>query len=101
MKDQVLREGRPGSLFRKVPQFGIVQLDDNVEIGANTTIDRARFGRTWIQEGVKIDNLVTISAAAPEHRQRVSLPYLGSAKLQHRQECLCHISLASACRLES
>ena len=45
----------------KVPQVGIVQIDDDVEIGANTTIDRARFGRTWIQEGVKIDNLVQIA----------------------------------------
>jgi UDP-3-O-[3-hydroxymyristoyl] glucosamine N-acyltransferase len=32
-----------------------------VEIGANTTIDRARFGRTWIQQGAKIDNLVQIA----------------------------------------
>jgi UDP-3-O-[3-hydroxymyristoyl] glucosamine N-acyltransferase len=46
---------------QKVPQIGIVQIDDDVEIGANTTIDRARFGRTWIQEGVKIDNLVQIA----------------------------------------
>jgi UDP-3-O-[3-hydroxymyristoyl] glucosamine N-acyltransferase len=38
-----------------------VQIDDDVEIGANTTIDRARFGRTWIQEGAKIDNLVQIA----------------------------------------
>ncbi len=45
----------------KVPQIGIVQIDNDVEIGANTTIDRARFGRTWIQEGVKIDNLVQIA----------------------------------------
>ncbi|HEY1582648.1 MAG TPA: UDP-3-O-(3-hydroxymyristoyl)glucosamine N-acyltransferase, partial [Chthoniobacterales bacterium] len=46
---------------KKVPQIGIVQIDDDVEIGANATIDRARFGRTWIQEGVKIDNLVQIA----------------------------------------
>jgi len=46
---------------QKIPQIGIVQIDDDVEIGANTTIDRARFGRTWIQEGVKIDNLVQIA----------------------------------------
>jgi UDP-3-O-[3-hydroxymyristoyl] glucosamine N-acyltransferase len=46
---------------QKVPQLGIVQIDDDVEIGANTTIDRARFGRTWIQQGVKIDNLVQIA----------------------------------------
>jgi UDP-3-O-[3-hydroxymyristoyl] glucosamine N-acyltransferase len=42
----------------KIPQTGIVQVDDDVEIGANTTIDRARFGRTWIGAGTKIDNLV-------------------------------------------
>jgi UDP-3-O-[3-hydroxymyristoyl] glucosamine N-acyltransferase len=47
--------------YQKVPQLGIVQIDNDVEIGANTTIDRARFGRTWIQEGVKIDNLVQIA----------------------------------------
>jgi UDP-3-O-[3-hydroxymyristoyl] glucosamine N-acyltransferase len=47
--------------YEKVPQVGIVQIDDDVEIGANTTIDRARFGRTWIQKGVKIDNLVQIA----------------------------------------
>jgi UDP-3-O-[3-hydroxymyristoyl] glucosamine N-acyltransferase len=46
---------------QKIQQLGIVQIDDEVEIGANTTIDRARFGRTWIQEGVKIDNLVQIA----------------------------------------
>jgi len=46
---------------KKIPQMGIVQIDDDVEIGANTTIDRARFGRTWIQAGVKIDNLVQIA----------------------------------------
>jgi UDP-3-O-[3-hydroxymyristoyl] glucosamine N-acyltransferase len=47
--------------YTKVPQIGIVQIDNDVEIGANTTIDRARFGRTWIQEGVKIDNLVQVA----------------------------------------
>jgi UDP-3-O-[3-hydroxymyristoyl] glucosamine N-acyltransferase len=44
----------------KVPQTGIVQIDDDVEIGANTTIDRARFGRTWVKTNVKIDNQVMI-----------------------------------------
>jgi UDP-3-O-[3-hydroxymyristoyl] glucosamine N-acyltransferase len=46
---------------QKIQQLGIVQIDDDVEIGANTTVDRARFGRTWVQEGVKIDNLVQIA----------------------------------------
>ncbi len=45
----------------KIPQRGIVQIDDDVEIGSLTTIDRARFGRTWIKRGVKIDNLVQIA----------------------------------------
>ena len=35
---------------QKIQQLGIVQIDDDVEIGANTTVDRARFGRTWIQK---------------------------------------------------
>jgi len=47
--------------YEKIPQVGIVQIDDDVEIGANTTIDRGRFGRTWIKRGVKIDNLVQIA----------------------------------------
>jgi len=47
--------------YQKIQQLGIVQIDDDVEIGANTTVDRARFGRTWIQQGVKIDNLVQIA----------------------------------------
>ncbi|MHC1729896.1 MAG: UDP-3-O-(3-hydroxymyristoyl)glucosamine N-acyltransferase [Syntrophobacteraceae bacterium] len=45
----------------KIPQTGIVQIDDDVEIGANTTIDRATFGKTWIKRGAKIDNLVMIA----------------------------------------
>ena len=44
----------------KIEQVGIVQIDDDVEIGSCTTVDRARFGRTWIGEGCKIDNLVQI-----------------------------------------
>jgi UDP-3-O-[3-hydroxymyristoyl] glucosamine N-acyltransferase len=47
--------------YQKIQQLGIVQIDDDVEIGANTSVDRARFGRTWIQEGVKIDNLVQVA----------------------------------------
>jgi UDP-3-O-[3-hydroxymyristoyl] glucosamine N-acyltransferase len=50
-----------GSSYFKIPQVGIVQIDDDVEIGANCTIDRATMGKTWIQRGVKIDNLVQIA----------------------------------------
>jgi UDP-3-O-[3-hydroxymyristoyl] glucosamine N-acyltransferase len=45
----------------KIAHTGHVQIDDDVEIGANTTIDRARFGKTHIGEGTKIDNLVMIA----------------------------------------
>jgi UDP-3-O-[3-hydroxymyristoyl] glucosamine N-acyltransferase len=51
----------PGRENVKIPQVGIVQIDDDVEIGANTTIDRGTMGKTWIQRGVKIDNLVQIA----------------------------------------
>ena len=50
-----------GKRHQKVPQTGIVRIDDDVEIGAGNTIDRAAFGRTWIQKGVKTDNLVHIA----------------------------------------
>lgn len=50
-----------GDAFVKVPQLGNVKIDDNVEIGSNTSVDRATLGSTWIQSGVKIDNLVQIA----------------------------------------
>jgi UDP-3-O-[3-hydroxymyristoyl] glucosamine N-acyltransferase len=51
----------PGKDNTKIPQVGIVQIDDDVEIGANSTIDRATMTKTWIQRNVKIDNLVQIA----------------------------------------
>ena len=50
-----------GQKYYKIPQTGMVQIDDDVEIGAGNTIDRATFGKTWIKKGVKIDNLVHIA----------------------------------------
>ena len=52
---------RNGERWDKIPQIGIVEIGDDVEIGANTTIDRARFGKTVIEDGVKIDNLVQVA----------------------------------------
>ena len=49
-----------GGRHIKIDQVGIVEIGDDVEIGANTTIDRARFGKTVVGEGTKIDNLVQI-----------------------------------------
>ena len=48
-------------VHHKIPQIGTVVIEDDVEIGANVTIDRARFDKTWIKKGVKIDNLVQIA----------------------------------------
>jgi len=45
----------------KIPQIGTVLIENDVEIGANVTVDRARFGKTVIGEGTKIDNLVQIA----------------------------------------
>ncbi len=50
-----------GEKYYKIPHTGIVQIDDDVEIGAGNTIDRATFGKTWIKSGVKTDNLVHIA----------------------------------------
>ena len=47
--------------YEKIPQIGIVILEDNVEIGANTCIDRATMGATVIRKGVKLDNLIQIA----------------------------------------
>lgn len=49
------------SSYEKIPQLGNVVLEDNVEIGANTTIDRALIGSTIIEKGCKIDNLCQIA----------------------------------------
>ncbi|MDO4527743.1 MAG: UDP-3-O-(3-hydroxymyristoyl)glucosamine N-acyltransferase [bacterium] len=52
--------GPQGPNIAKVPQVGIVEIGNDVEIGSNTCIDRARFGRTRIGDCTKIDNLVQI-----------------------------------------
>jgi len=52
---------RDGASSVKIPQTGIVQIDDQVEIGANNCIDRAALGKTWIKRGTKIDNLVQVA----------------------------------------
>lgn len=50
-----------GDDYMKIPQIGNVILEDNVEIGANTTVDRATMGSTVIRKGVKLDNLIQIA----------------------------------------
>ncbi|WP_295648042.1 UDP-3-O-(3-hydroxymyristoyl)glucosamine N-acyltransferase [uncultured Mucilaginibacter sp.] len=52
---------KPDGTYTKVSQIGNVILEDNVEVGANTTIDRATLGSTIIRKGVKLDNLIQIA----------------------------------------
>jgi len=50
-----------GSEYKKIPQIGNVVIEDDVELGSNTTIDRATMGSTIIRKGVKLDNLIQIA----------------------------------------
>lgn len=47
--------------YEKIPQIGIVTIEDDVEIGANTCVDRSTMGSTYVRRGVKLDNLVQIA----------------------------------------
>lgn len=47
--------------YEKIPQTGIVVIEDDVEIGANTTVDRATFGQTTVGRGTKLDNLIQVA----------------------------------------
>jgi UDP-3-O-[3-hydroxymyristoyl] glucosamine N-acyltransferase len=70
----------------KRPHVGIVQLDDDVEIGANTCIDRGTFGKTWVKTGAKIDNLVQLghNVVIGEHSFLVAqVGVAGSTKTGH------------------
>jgi len=51
----------PDGSYKKIPQTGNVVIEDNCEVGANTTIDRASIGSTIIRKGVKLDNLIQIA----------------------------------------
>lgn len=51
----------PDGSYNKIPQLGIVEIADNVEIGANTTVDRATMGRTYVGHGTKLDNLIQVA----------------------------------------
>jgi UDP-3-O-[3-hydroxymyristoyl] glucosamine N-acyltransferase len=51
----------PDGTYEKIPQVGIVVIEDDVEIGANTTIDRATIGETRVKKGVKLDNLIQVA----------------------------------------
>ena len=70
-------------VYEKIPQLGIVEIGDNVEIGANATIDRAVMGATRIEDGVKIDNLVQIAHNCVISRNTVMAAQCGIAGSTH------------------
>jgi len=81
----------------KIEQVGIVEIGDDVEVGANTTIDRARFGKTLIGEGTKIDNLVQIghNCVIGKHCLIISLTGIsGSSRLGNYVTCAGQVGIA-------
>ena len=69
--------------FEKIPQMGGVILEDDVEIGANTTVDRATFGNTVIGKGTKLDNLIQIAHNVKVGENNVFAAQVGVAGSTH------------------
>lgn len=65
--------------YNKIPQIGIVTIEDDVELGANTCIDRSTMGSTYIRRGVKLDNLVQIAHNCDIHSHTVMSAQTGVA----------------------
>ncbi len=80
--------------YDTVDQVGIVVIEDHVDIGANTTIDRARFGRTVIGEGTKIDNLVQIGHNVTVGKHTVIVSQSGVAGSSHLGN---YVTVAAQC----
>ena len=70
---------KPDGTFDKIPQLGNVIIEDNVEIGANTCIDRAKTDSTIIRKGVKLDNLIQIGHNVEIGENTVSSAQMGIA----------------------
>jgi UDP-3-O-[3-hydroxymyristoyl] glucosamine N-acyltransferase len=65
--------------YDKIPQIGIVTIEDDVEIGANTCIDRSTMGSTYIRKGAKLDNLIQIAHNAEVGKNTVMAAQCGIA----------------------
>lgn len=65
--------------YDKMPQIGIVTIEDNVEIGANTCIDRSTMGSTYIRKGAKLDNLIQVAHNAEVGENTVMAAQVGVA----------------------
>ena len=92
-----------GERYWKFPQAGIVEIDDDVEIGANATIDRGRSMTRRIAKGVKIDNLVHVGHNVQIGAHTVIAAQTGisgSSKLGHHVVCGGQVGIADHCTLE-
>jgi UDP-3-O-[3-hydroxymyristoyl] glucosamine N-acyltransferase len=92
-----------GQRYWKFPQAGIVEIRDNVEIGANATVDRGSLDDTRIGEGVKIDNLVHVGHNVQIGAHTVIAAQTGisgSSKLGHHVVCGGQVGIADHCTLE-
>jgi UDP-3-O-[3-hydroxymyristoyl] glucosamine N-acyltransferase len=96
--------------YKKIPQIGNVIIEDDVEIGANTTIDRATMGSTYIHKGVKLDNLIQIAHNADIGDNTVIAAQTGvSGSTKVGKNCIVggqvgivgHIQLADGTRLNA
>ena len=74
-------------LFQKVPHVGIVIIENEVEIGANTVVDRATFGETIIRKGVKLDNLIQIGHNVEVGSNTVIAAQTGIAGSTSQMDC--------------
>ena len=82
----------------KIPQIGSVIIEDNVEIGANTCIDRGCIGDTTVQKGTKIDNLVQIGHNSTIGHDCIIVSQTGiggSAKLGHHVTCAGQVAISA------
>jgi UDP-3-O-[3-hydroxymyristoyl] glucosamine N-acyltransferase len=92
-----------GERYWKFPQTGIVEIADDVEIGANTTIDRGSLDDTRIAEGVKLDNLVHVGHNVQIGSHSVIAAQTGisgSSTLGHHVVCGGQVGIADHCTLE-
>jgi UDP-3-O-[3-hydroxymyristoyl] glucosamine N-acyltransferase len=92
-----------GERYWKFPQAGIVEIGDDVEIGANATIDRGSLDDTRIADGVKLDNLVHVGHNVQIGKHTVVAAQTGisgSSRLGHHVVCGGQVGIADHCRLE-
>ena len=92
-----------GERYWKFPQTGVVEIADDVEIGANATIDRGSLDDTRIAEGVKLDNLVHVghNVQIGEHTVIAAQTGIsGSSRLGHHVVCGGQVGIADHCTLE-